>query len=217
MFHREESVLNYCVQYDNCQPIGTMKQAKENNILVEGRENQVRNRQHTYTWRTYEELGKPSSIDIGNESLPLDERFDKCKEENFLGNKFKGQRLGLESGVIRVANDMLSKMFGQNVGEIDQLHSLHAFYEHAKLLEIDHQKADVAGKFSVYNGPNPIFELARWTSDAEFGRQILNGTNCIIVQRCTKLPPNFPVTQEMVKRSLVRSGDLIKEMEVHFS
>ena len=194
-----------------------MKQAKENNILVEGRENQVWNRQHTYTWRTYEELGMPSSIEIRNESLPLDERFDKCKEENFLGNKFKGALVGLESGVIRVANDMLSKMFGQNVGEIDQMHSLHAFYEHAKLLEIDHQKADVAGRFSMYDGPIVTFELARWTSDAEFGRQILNGVNCIIVQRCTKLPPNFPVTQEMVKPSLVRSGNLIKEMEVHFN
>ena len=61
----------------------------------------------------------------------------------------------------------------------------------------------------------PIYEAGRWTSDVEFGRQILNGVNPVIVERCDTLPPNFPVTNDMVKGSMCRGLSLDEEMKVH--
>ena len=62
--------------------------------------------------------------------------------------------------------------------------------------------------------PFAAFEFARWTRDEEFGRQILNGVNPIIIERCIKLPPNFPVAATLVEESLVRGLSLEDEMKV---
>ncbi len=51
-----------------------------------------------------------------------------------------------------------------------------------------------------------LYELSRWTSDVEFGRQMLNGVNPVVVERCTSLPENFPVTDNIL--SLNRSTTL---------
>ena len=58
------------------------------------------------------------------------------------------------------------------------------------------------------------FEFARWTRDEEFGRQILNGVNPIIIERCAKLPSNFPVAANMIEESLARGLSLEDEMKV---
>ena len=39
--------------------------------------------------------------------------------------------------------------------------------------------------------------------------------NPVVIERCTKLPPNFPVTTDMVKGSLNRGKTLDKEMKVN--
>ena len=75
----------------------------------------------------------------------------------------------------------------------------------------DYEKlAAVLGEheLSVYKG-------GRWMTDVEFGRQILNGVNPVVIERCTNLPPNFPVTTDMVKGSLNRGKTLDEEMKVN--
>uniref|UniRef100_A0A3Q2NMZ8 Arachidonate epidermal lipoxygenase 3 n=1 Tax=Fundulus heteroclitus TaxID=8078 RepID=A0A3Q2NMZ8_FUNHE len=52
-----------------------------------------------------------------------------------------------------------------------------------------------------------------WKEDDFFGFQFLNATNPNVIKRCSKLPPNFPVTEEMVKPFLETGTSLEREME----
>ena len=60
----------------------------------------------------------------------------------------------------------------------------------------------------------PVHNAARWTTDVEFGRQVLNGVNPVVIEKCTALPSNFPVTNNMVKGFLNRGLTLEQEMKV---
>ena len=59
-----------------------------------------------------------------------------------------------------------------------------------------------------------VYTAARWTTDVEFGRQMLNGVNPVVIEKCTALPSNFPVTNDMVKGFLNRGLTLEQEMKV---
>ncbi|XP_041958685.1 polyunsaturated fatty acid lipoxygenase ALOX15B-like [Alosa sapidissima] len=49
------------------------------------------------------------------------------------------------------------------------------------------------------------YVIGHWDKDEFFGYQFLNGLNPMVIQRCSKLPENFPVTEEMVKNRLGKS------------
>lgn len=49
-----------------------------------------------------------------------------------------------------------------------------------------------------------------WRNDRFFGSQFLNGCNPESIKRCTKLPANFLVTQELVG-NLLDTGDTLKK------
>ena len=60
-----------------------------------------------------------------------------------------------------------------------------------------------------------LYQTDRWATDVEFGRQMLNGENPVVIRKISSLPDNFPVTDEMVQGSLRgRSGTLEEEMKV---
>ncbi len=60
----------------------------------------------------------------------------------------------------------------------------------------------------------PLYKDSRWASDVEFGRQILNGVNAIIIEKCTSIPSKFPVTNKMVQPYLTRGKTLEQEIAV---
>ena len=62
--------------------------------------------------------------------------------------------------------------------------------------------------------PLEIKKAGRWTSDVEFGRQILNGVNPVVIEKCTKIPENFHVTGDLVAPFLTRGKTLTQEIEV---
>ena len=48
----------------------------------------------------------------------------------------------------------------------------------------------------------------RFGSDLEFGRQRLNGVNPILIKRCSQIPDNFPVTDDLIA-GLMEEGDTL--------
>uniref|UniRef100_A0A8C4ERN3 Uncharacterized protein n=1 Tax=Dicentrarchus labrax TaxID=13489 RepID=A0A8C4ERN3_DICLA len=59
----------------------------------------------------------------------------------------------------------------------------------------------------------PEFVTEHWKEDDFYGFQFLNSINPNVIKRCSELPPNFPVTGEMVKPFLKKGSSLQKEME----
>ncbi|XP_042245476.1 polyunsaturated fatty acid lipoxygenase ALOX15B-like isoform X1 [Thunnus maccoyii] len=51
-----------------------------------------------------------------------------------------------------------------------------------------------------------------WKEDDFYGFQFLNGINPNVIKRCSELPPNFPVTEDMVKPFLKEGTSLKEEM-----
>ncbi|XP_029281202.1 hydroperoxide isomerase ALOXE3-like isoform X2 [Cottoperca gobio] len=62
------------------------------------------------------------------------------------------------------------------------------------------------------NSPVSEYVAEHWKDDDFFGYQFLNGNNPFMIQRCSKLPTNFPVTEEMVKPFLANGSSLTAEM-----
>ncbi|XP_068433629.1 hydroperoxide isomerase ALOXE3-like [Clinocottus analis] len=52
-----------------------------------------------------------------------------------------------------------------------------------------------------------------WKDDDFYGFQFLNGLNPMVIKRCSALPPNFAVTEEMVKPFLKDGSSLQEEMK----
>ncbi|XP_061609951.1 hydroperoxide isomerase ALOXE3-like [Phyllopteryx taeniolatus] len=52
-----------------------------------------------------------------------------------------------------------------------------------------------------------------WKEDDFYGSQFLNGLNPCLIRRCSELPPNFPVTEEMVKPFLEKDSSLNNDMK----
>uniref|UniRef100_A0A672HFP0 Si:dkey-17e16.9 n=1 Tax=Salarias fasciatus TaxID=181472 RepID=A0A672HFP0_SALFA len=72
---------------------------------------------------------------------------------------------------------------------------------------------DIKGIFCCWKTPMSEYVAEHWKADEFFGYQFLNGTNPSVIKRCSELPPNFPVTEEMVKPFLQEGSSLKEEMK----
>ncbi|XP_056219428.1 hydroperoxide isomerase ALOXE3-like [Seriola aureovittata] len=79
----------------------------------------------------------------------------------------------------------------------------------------EHWKSFEAMKGVSWFKKSPLSEYVseHWKDDDFFGYQFLNGVNPFVIQRCSKLPANFAITEEMVKPFLANGSSLTAEME----
>ena len=168
----------------------TEKDVSDNPILLHQREAQIAQRQQRYHWLKFPDLGMPSGIDDGSETLitaniPPDEKFERVKFLDFTGNALKAAAsVGIKTA-------------------FTTLDSLHDYDELAKALGLPEVQ---------------LYQIDRWATDVEFGRQMLNGVNPVVIRKISSLPDNFPVTNEMVQGSLRgRNSTLEEEMKVRIS
>ncbi|KAL6487828.1 hypothetical protein MHYP_G00044540 [Metynnis hypsauchen] len=66
---------------------------------------------------------------------------------------------------------------------------------------------------SILSIPFPEYIKKHWMTDTFFGYQFLNSSNPMMIKRCSKLPKNFPVANDMAKSTLPKESSLEKEME----
>lgn len=187
--------------------VGTYNDIKSNPVIVQQRRDQLATRVREYNWKVYHNEGLPSSIDDSILSLPADEQFETAKMINFLGNGITGI---IGSGVAATHN-VLSHAFEKLLGmpvTVDSVSSLDKYEHYAtQVRAINEGERNIDEEVVVYEG-------YRWVSDVEFGRQILNGVNPVIIKKCTVLPANFPVTDEMVQNLMPQNSSLSEQMKV---
>ncbi|XP_067339168.1 arachidonate 12-lipoxygenase, 12R-type-like isoform X2 [Channa argus] len=107
-------------------------------------------------------------------------------------------------------------------------------YSLTKKMEILYKKRIIGGAFALLGQGEPneqwkktedikeMFVLTKtkmseyvaehWKEDDFYGSQFLNAVNPNVITRCSELPPNFPVTEEMVKSFLEQGSSLQMEM-----
>ncbi|PWA27854.1 hypothetical protein CCH79_00000390 [Gambusia affinis] len=72
---------------------------------------------------------------------------------------------------------------------------------------------DIKNIFQLKKTNMSEYVSEHWKEDDFFGFQFLNGTNPNVIKRCSILPLNFPVTDEMVKPFLETGTTLKQEMK----
>ncbi|XP_046901366.1 polyunsaturated fatty acid lipoxygenase ALOX15B-like [Hypomesus transpacificus] len=72
---------------------------------------------------------------------------------------------------------------------------------------------DIGQVFTCNRTPISDYVQQHWREDEFFGYQFLNGVNPTIIRRCSKLPENFPVTDDMVRASLRGASSLTDEIK----
>ena len=171
------------VDYNYLLIIGTIKDIKDNIILLEERNKQLVTKRTNYEWDENSHCALPSFVKANPLTLKHDADFEAVKMKDFFFNLAPyAKNKFLECPVER--------------------HSSLSMEEYT-CLEIKSGEPDLN-----------LSELSRWATDVEFGRQMLNGVNPVVIERCTSLPDNFPVTNDLVQPFLDGGKTLNEEMEV---
>ncbi|XP_075896547.1 arachidonate 12-lipoxygenase, 12S-type isoform X2 [Nelusetta ayraudi] len=151
--------------------------------LLAHRKAELQERQKTYRWVTWAP-GIPRCIDAKTESdLPQDVRFDNEKRSDF--------KHSLHYALLELSLKKLALKFGKSWTDLDDFKRI----------------------FWKLRSPVAEYCMDHWKEDWFFGYQCLNGSNPRMITRCTKLPENFPVTPDMVQRSMAPKTNLDVELK----
>ncbi|KAM9837031.1 arachidonate 12-lipoxygenase, 12S-type [Aulostomus maculatus] len=164
---------------------GTARRPGDDSVpqLLAHRQTELEERQKTYRWATWAP-GIPRCIDAKTEAdLPQDVRFDNEKRSDF--------EHSLQYALLELSLKKLAIMFGKSWNDLEDFKRI----------------------FWKLRSPVSEYCMEHWKEDWFFGYQCLNGSNPRMIQRCRKLPGNFPVMADMVQSSLPHQTTLNKEME----
>ncbi|XP_036403890.1 arachidonate 12-lipoxygenase, 12S-type [Megalops cyprinoides] len=164
---------------------GTAKKLCEDSLplLLAHRAAELQERQKLYRWQAWAP-GIPKCIDAKSENdLPQDVRFDNEKRSDFEGS--------LHYALLELSLKKLAIKFGKSWNDLDDFKRI----------------------FWKLRSPIAEYTMEHWREDWFFGYQFLNGSNPRMIQRCSKLPANFPVSGDMVQSSLGPHTSLEKEMK----
>ena len=153
------------------------------------RQSQIDQRRRAYKWQKFEALNLPSAIDDRTEDETSNPRL-LPSDEHFGAVK----SIDFTKDAISAVGNMVFPFIFISMDRLSH-------YEY------------VAEAIQVPEFPT--YQISRWVRDEEFGRQMLNGVNPVVIKKCSSIPTNFPVTNEMVKGSLVRGLSLEDEIKVY--
>lgn len=152
------------------------------------RQGQIDQRRNAYQWQKFEAVNLPSAIDDRAKDETSNPRL-LPSDEQFGAVK----SIDFTKDAITAVGNMVFPFVFRSM---DRLTHYEYVAEAIKVPEF------------------PTYQISRWVRDEEFGRQMLNGVNPVVIQKCLSIPTNFPVTNEMVKGSLVRGFSLEDEIKV---
>uniref|UniRef100_A0A3B4TNC7 Arachidonate 12-lipoxygenase n=1 Tax=Seriola dumerili TaxID=41447 RepID=A0A3B4TNC7_SERDU len=164
---------------------GTAKTLRDESLsqLLEHRKTELQERQKIYRWVTWAP-GIPRCIDAKTEAdLPQDVRFENEKRSDF--------EHSLQFALLELSLKKLAIRFGKSWNDLDDFKRI----------------------FWKLKSPISEYCMEHWKEDWFFGYQCLNGSNPRMIQKCRKLPENFPVTSDMVQSSMAPGTNLDKELK----
>ncbi|XP_071334225.1 arachidonate 12-lipoxygenase, 12S-type [Trachinotus anak] len=165
--------------------VGTAKTLRDESSsqLLQHRRTELQDRQKTYRWVTWAP-GIPRCIDAKTEAdLPQDARFENEKRSDF--------EHSLHYALLELSLKKLAIRFGKSWNDLEDFKRI----------------------FWKLKSPIAEYCMEHWEEDWFFGYQCLNGSNPRMIQRCRKLPENFPVTSDMVQSSMAPRTNLDKELK----
>ena len=166
--------------------VATVKDVADNPVLLHQREAQIAQRQQRYRWLSFPDIGMPSAFDDGCKTTA--KRAHVPPDERF--DRVKA--LDFTGDAFKAAMALGIEMA---IGSLDSLHD----YE---------ELANTMGPPDL-----ELYQTDRWATDVEFGRQMLNAVNPVVIQKISAIPDNFPVTNDMVQGSL-QNGTLEQQLKV---
>ncbi|XP_048476222.1 polyunsaturated fatty acid 5-lipoxygenase-like [Rhincodon typus] len=144
-------------------------------LLQSHRRAELREKQLLCRWKKLPSK-MPKCIDAQSvDDLPVDLRFS-CEKE-----------FGFELSVVESIAELELKEIVNNLE-----------YPWTTIEDFDHI-------FWKVNNPIAVFAKNHWKEDWFFGNQFLNGFNPVLIEKCTKIPPKFNVTDDMVRKFLGNS------------
>uniref|UniRef100_A0A8D3C2F8 Arachidonate 12-lipoxygenase n=1 Tax=Scophthalmus maximus TaxID=52904 RepID=A0A8D3C2F8_SCOMX len=151
--------------------------------LLAHRRTELQDRQKIYRWVTWAP-GIPRCIDAKTEAdLPQDARFENEKRSDF--------EHSLHYALLELSLKKFAILFGKSWSDLDDFKRI----------------------FWKLKSPIAEYCMEHWKEDWFFGYQCLNGSNPRMIQRCKKLPENFPVTSDMVQSSMAPGTNLDQELK----
>ncbi|XP_061644796.1 polyunsaturated fatty acid 5-lipoxygenase-like isoform X1 [Phyllopteryx taeniolatus] len=160
-----------------------LPQDDKTTVVKQHRQNELEMRQKAYRWMEWQP-GFPMSIDANrHQDLPRDIQFDSEKGVDFV--------LNFSKAIENLFVNHIMHMFQSSWSDFDDFERI--------FLRIKNTISE--------------YVMQHWKEDFMFGYQFLNGCNPVVIQKLSKLPDKFPVTNEMVAVSLERALTLEEEVK----